>query len=125
MLAAGVPGGWLGVALWLLAMVFLGALLFRMRRWMADASGPTASQVWTLQDLRGMLADGRISQHEYEALRAQLMALAGRRASTNPAPAREKDDEAAMPDEKKALPDGDSVSPSDGNEIKPPTGDGR
>lgn len=67
-----LPILWVGLGL-ILAAVFFGALIIWWRR-RSMADEPTSTEVWTLDDLRRMRADGSLSEDEYQRLRETLIA---------------------------------------------------
>lgn len=76
--------GWSDVLMWVLvlggAVLVLGAVVLLVRRWALGRPG-RGSQPWSLADLRRLHAEGKLSDEEYEHLRAQVIAELGARGS--------------------------------------------
>jgi hypothetical protein len=64
------------IVIWSLVLIggiaVLGAVVWLIRRWaLADPDQP--ADEWSLQHLRDMKADGRISNEEFQTLKAKLI----------------------------------------------------
>ena len=63
---------WCGVLL--LVIVVAGLVVARYRKWMRGGSETGLAQPWSLQELRDLRRDGRISEREFETLKAAIIA---------------------------------------------------
>jgi hypothetical protein len=74
-LAAGSTSG--DVLWWCLILMggicVLGAAVWLVRRWSLGTPASQAREPWSLQDLRDLKADGRISDEEFQILRERLI----------------------------------------------------
>lgn len=68
------------------AICVLGAAVWLVRRWSLWAPPATKSEPWSLQDLRDLKADGRITEEEFQALRRALLESAGVETGPKPPP---------------------------------------
>jgi hypothetical protein len=62
-----------GLGLILGAILFGAVIIWWRRRSLADEQ-PTSTEVWTLDDLRRMRADGSLTEEEYQRLRQVMIA---------------------------------------------------
>jgi len=67
-----LPILWIGLGLILAAILFGSIIIWWRRRSMVDES--TSKEVWTLDDLRRMRADGSLTEDEYRRLRETMIA---------------------------------------------------
>lgn len=62
------------VVLALLVLVLFGSVWYYRRRWVRMTDSPTGGTPWTFDDLQKMKEQGQISDEEYRALRAAMIA---------------------------------------------------
>ncbi|HPD29051.1 MAG TPA: hypothetical protein PLL20_03585 [Phycisphaerae bacterium] len=77
-----LPILWVGFGLILAAVVFGAAIIWWRRRSLADE--PTPGEVWTLDDLRRMRAEGSLTEDEYQRLRETMIAAYKSRVAKSP-----------------------------------------
>ena len=58
----------------ILGAILFGALIIWWRRRSLSEEQPSSSEVWTLDDLRRMRAEGSLTEEEYQRLRQVLIA---------------------------------------------------
>jgi len=59
------------------AIVVLGTVVWLARRWLLSGPAPSGDTVWSLQHLRELKAQGRITEEEFQSLKAKVIAAAG------------------------------------------------
>ena len=64
---------WCTVLILAIVVLFLGVWYYR-RRWIETSAGSSDQTPWTLDDLRNMKEAGQLSEEEYQALRASMIA---------------------------------------------------
>jgi hypothetical protein len=69
----------------LAVLVLFGGLWYYRRRWLRMPDSP-AGTPWTFEDLQKMKEQGQISDEEYRALRATMIASFGGRKTESPSP---------------------------------------
>ena len=58
----------------IVVIVLAGVVLGRYRKWMRTDVEARSAQSWTLQDLRDLRRQGRISEQEFDTLKAAIIA---------------------------------------------------
>ncbi len=58
----------------ILGAILFGAVIIWWRRRSLAEDQPTSTEVWTLDDLRRMRADGSLTEEEYQRLRQAMIA---------------------------------------------------
>jgi hypothetical protein len=59
------------------AVIALGVVVWLVRRWALAAPGESEDDIWSLQHLREMKAQGRITAEEFEALKRKAVEASG------------------------------------------------
>jgi uncharacterized membrane protein len=64
--------GWIAVVIVLLGLFWMG--WFMLRRWFRNSIADSeAADVWTMQELRDLLAQGKITKDEFDRMRRQIV----------------------------------------------------